>query len=177
MATKRRNLPEPAERCLRCGERAILERYVRKYFGGLTRAPQLWFYLLCVSWMEWRVHAAPGDWIVVSSRTWANNSFCGESMVHNAFLGLERVGLIEYERGRFPDKMMRIRRKTIGELKLFVERRKLVARTEHESKKDTHGHVGRVPVYANMKARAYGDDDGMPKGSIVKRMRDLVGGG
>jgi len=139
--------------------------------------------------MEWRVHAKPGDWIISGIQTWCRESFCSEGKLQHAFEGLMREGMIDYEKGRFPDRPVRVRRRTIEEMKVIVGKRKL---TEKQMKlrawlacggsvtKPDHGHVGSVPIYAKKEYKVDGDkfdgdDGGIVEGSVVERLKGLVG--
>ena len=190
MATKRRNLPPPRHKCKGCKTRWALEVYVKRNCVWL-KFREASFYFWAISWMEWRVHAMPGDWIVASSKTWCKECFGRWESFHGILDMLKRDGLVDIDPGVWPNKPLRIRRRTLDEVKQVVQKRKLTEKqmklrewiaTGGSTTKKGRGHVGDVSVYASMPymidGKKYeGEAGGVVNGSVVERRKQLVSEG
>jgi hypothetical protein len=117
---KARTKDRPLSKCKNCEERWELSEYFRRYLWYRVPKEVAIFYLLAIPYMEWRVHAKPGDWIIAGYASWGEVAFMLKETVRVRMRQIVKYGLGEYVPGvRHGIKSTtRLRRFTLDELRV-----------------------------------------------------------
>ena len=106
-------------------ERRRADQYVRNHFRDM-KGPLAHCYFLGLPHLEQITEAGFAGWICASFERWAKASFHTEKTVKKAIEGLQSMGLIDFKRGEWKQRLAtKVRRRTLNEIKNMVPRERL----------------------------------------------------